>query len=89
MAGDEGAAFIKSKEGCVRLLIIFLLCGAFILIAVSGSAGVITWVLVAYIISWIISFHSYFFIAIRVASHMRCGVPFDVSLGCFALEPNE
>ena len=79
MAGDEGIPFMKSNEGIIRLLIIVLGALAFIMIAVAGYTGIITWVLSAYIVSWILSLQTYFFIATKVASHMKCGIIFDVS----------
>ena len=80
MAADEGVPFMKSNEGCVRLSIIVLLCVAYSMIAVAGYTEVVTWVMAAYIISWILSLQTYFLIAAKVASHMKCGLRFDVSM---------
>ena len=80
MAADEGIPFMKSNEGLVRLTIIILAAVAFILIAVSGYADIVTWVMSAYIVSWILSLQTYFLIATKVASYMKCGIAFDVSL---------
>ena len=82
MAEDEGIPFMKSNEGLVRLAIILLGAVSFILIAVAGFSGIITWVMSAYIVSWILSLQTYFLIAIKVASHIYCGISFDVSIDC-------
>ena len=77
---NSGVAYITSKEGILRAIIIVFACIAFALLAdAGGTRDVIGWVLAAYILAFCFSLLSYFFIASTLASKMECGISYDVS----------
>ena len=78
--GNSGVAYITSKEGILRAVIIVFACITFALIAsVCGCRDVLGWILAAYILAFCFSLLSYFFIATTLASKMNCGISYEVS----------
>lgn len=82
---ETGGAYIKSKDGWIRMAII--VCGiiAFALVAASGYGGPIAWPFAAYLMSWLISFISFFFILSTLSSKMECGVSYDTVDVCLSI----
>ena len=79
---NSGVAYITSKEGILRAVIIVFAIVTFALIAsVCGNCSdVVGWILAAFIIAFCFSLLSYFFIATTLASKMNCGISYEVGV---------
>lgn len=75
---ESGVAYITSKDGIIRAIIIVFACITFALVAAFGYGGPIAWVLAAFIIAFCISLLIYFFTVVDLISKMNCGVSFEV-----------
>ncbi|XP_076803973.1 myeloid-associated differentiation marker-like protein 2 [Clavelina lepadiformis] len=83
--GNSGVQYITSKEGIVRAVIIVFGCIAFALIADVGYGDVIAWVMAAYIIAWVFTLLSYFFIATTLSTQMNCGISYETVDVCVSI----